>query len=197
MPGYFDPNAEAQMLGHALGRLEGERHGERVGFRDGQQDGYAVGYSDGKADGWNAAIEVANREMIKQKEITTKHANEKQRLEIEVQALRELIKQCLTKLDELDVQVEDRTSQYNEALWQLNRCAVFMNSTRAVLEDLIAVDSPQVDHVRELFAKRYMEHVEAALKKGSILTPLDADEVLTKSMPRTQRFIRYILASAQ
>jgi hypothetical protein len=198
---YFDPHAEAQMNGFAHGNMVGESHGRKIGFREGQQNGYDIGYADGKTDGyndgWNAAVVVADREILKQIEFTAYHSGERQRLETDVRALRELIVQFHMKCSELEAQAKNHVSQHHEAVWQVNRCAVFMNSTRAVLEDLIGADSTQIDHVRQLFAKRYLEQVAAALKKGTILTPLDTDEKLTTTMPRTQKFIRYMLATSK
>lgn len=96
-------------------------------------------------------------------------------------------------LNALNVQASDRRSLYVETAWQLNRCAVFMNSTRTVLEDLMAMDSAEAAHIHKLFKRRYTEHVDAALKNGTILKPLDIDDAVTTTMPRTQLFIRNVL----
>lgn len=95
----------------------------------------------------------------------------------------------------LDEKVREKTQAYNDQLWQYNRSLVFMNSVRTVLEDLTAESGPQADHIRSIFAKRYSEHIHAALRKGTIRVPLDQDDVLTSSLPKTHKFISNMLNS--
>lgn len=97
----------------------------------------------------------------------------------------------------LDEKLKEKTKAYNDQLWQYNRSVVFMNSVRTVLEDLTSDSGPQADRIRKVFSKRYSEHIHEALRKGTIRVPLDQDDALTNSLPRTQKFIANMLNSVR
>lgn len=240
MPDYFDPNASARVSGFSHGQIEGKlqglREGHQAGFAEGQQDGYQIGYLEGheagEKKGWNAAIQKANAEMLKQMEFTRQHLADKEVLSKRLEEQQRLIEQLTAKLDEmerenaslkgantelrqvvdalrdanerlrtevsqLDAKLKARTKEYSDQLWQYNRCAVFMNSVRSVLEDLTAESQPQADHVRTLFSKRYAENIEAALNKGALRTPLDRDETLARTMPKVAKFMADMLRKVE
>lgn len=208
--------------GRAKGYKAGEQDGYDIGFIDGQAAGYDAGWNDAIA---RANQEIRKQMEFTQKHVADKEKLaqqlEEQRKLIDLltekvdamekenaalkqsnQGLRDVItalkaanEQLQTEVAQLDEKVKQRTQEYNDHLWQYNRCAVFMNSVRSVLEDLTTEDGPHADHVRGLFAKRYGEHIESALKKGTIRAPLDQDEALGKAMPKTQKFIQDMLSA--
>ena len=167
MSGYFDQTAEAHANGAAMGRINGRAQG----FEEGQQHGYRTGYD----SGWTDAITRANAEIEKQiaytrkhvieKEALTQQLNEQRRLiellqakvdvlEAENSGLREVVTALQTVNEELRTEVAQLNDKAKESMFQLNRCAVFMSSARAVLEDLTSSANPDADGVRTLFAKR-------------------------------------------
>ena len=93
----------------------------------------------------------------------------------------------------LDEKVREKTDEFNDHLWQYNRTVVFMKTLRTVLDDLTAEGGPQAEKIRDVFSKRYSEHIHEALRKGFITTPLDKDDELANSMPQTRKFIANML----
>jgi hypothetical protein len=216
--------AHGHIDGRVSGIAEGKADGYKIGYGRGRDEGYNTGWNEAID---RANVEMIKQKEFTLKHVTAKqHLEEivqEQRVFMEqlqarmdsmeaenvllktanqglrdvVTSLQQVNEELRAEVSQLDAAAKIRTLEATDQVWQLNRCAVFMNSVRTVLEDLTAVDSPQADHVRMLFAKRYAEHVDAALKKGTIRAALDVDEVLGKTMPRTQRFIVNMLAAVE
>lgn len=221
MPGYFDPNTEAFANGFATGKITGEQEGEANGYRI----GYQRGRQEGEQIGWDKAVDRANQEIEKQIAFTRQHVANNTVLNQQLEAQRSQIQQLQQKLAaketenavmkedtqtlrqvieahqkvnlELRHEVTQLNDLSNQRQWQLNRCAVFMSSAHGVLQDLTAADNPDAAQFKRLFAQHYAGQVRAALEKGTILTPLEKDEVMASSMPRTQQFIRDALSSLE
>jgi chromosome segregation ATPase len=208
--------------GHNAGFVQGQQDGYNIGYLEGNEDGYDKGWNEAID---RANIEIRKqmeftRQHIADKEALSKRVEEQQRLieqltaklddmerenaslkgaNVElrrvVDALRTANEQLRQDVATLDDKLKQRTQEYSDHLWQYNRCAVFMNSVRSVLEDLTTESTSQAQHVRTLFSKHYAQQVESALQRGVIRQPLDTDETLAKTMPRVAKFMADMLRS--
>jgi hypothetical protein len=171
---YFDPNAEARMNGYALGRIDGDRDGEKKGFQLGQQRGYEEGRADGYTTGWNAAIEVANKEIIKQKEFTSQHSANSHRFQVlaeegknVVELLRSELNLATANQELLRLANGDLRQREVGRIQQLNRCMVFISLAVNVLDQLLSnASASHAQEIRTLFTTLYVENVNAALSEG-------------------------------
>lgn len=74
---------------------------------------------------------------------------------------------------------------------------VFVSTVGGVLEELTRDNSPQAQHARELFAERYAQEVNKALKQGTIKMAPDVDPAFGRFLPKTRQFIADLLVMAQ
>lgn len=112
-----------------------------------------------------------------------------------IEALKGANQRLQEQVADLDAKYQEKSRQHTEQLWQYNRSLVFMNSVRRVLEDLTSEDTPQAEHVRELFAEKYAQQVSKALEAGGIKAPPENETEFAKSLPQTRQFILNMLQS--
>ena len=110
-----------------------------------------------------------------------------------IHALKKTNDNLQSEVQLLEEKVREKTDEFNEHLWQYNRTVVFMKTLRSVLDDLTAEGGPQAEKIRDVFSKRYSEHIYDALRNGFITTALDKDDELAHSMPQTRKFIANML----
>lgn len=206
--------------GHEAGFTEGQQEGYNLGYLE----GHTIGWNKATEA---ATVEMRKqqeytRQHVADKAALAKRVEEQQQLiatltakldEMErenaslkgtnvelrqvVDALRDANERLRTEVSQLDDKLKARTKEYSDHIWQYNRCAVFMNSVRSVLEDLTTESTQQAEHVRMLFSKHYAVHIEAALKQGALKTPLDNDQILAKTMPRVAKFMADMLSKVK
>jgi chromosome segregation ATPase len=206
--------------GHNAGFSEGQQDGYNIGYVEGHDIGWNAAIE--RANAEMVKQMEFTRQHIADKEVLAQRLEEQQRLiellttkldQIEqenaslkgtntelrqvVDALRDANERLRTEVSQLDAKLKARTKEYSEHLWQYNRCAVFMNSVRCVMEDMTAEGGAQAEHVRTLFSKRYAENIEGALNKGLLRTPLDRDETLAKTMPKVAKFMADMLRKVE
>jgi chromosome segregation ATPase len=149
MSGYFDPHADAQMLGFTNGHLQGKQEGFKQGATEGYNEGYTDGHKDGYEKGWVDAINRANQEMLKQIEFTKKHVADKQLLQTQLSEQAKLIEQLQAKLDAMERENAD-LKQKNQGLREV------VDALKAANERLQA----EVDQLDEKFEKQTEEYAE-------------------------------------
>jgi len=206
--------------GHDAGFVEGQENGYRLGY----DEGYTIGWNKATEA---ATVEMNKqlaytRQHVADKAVLAGRIEDQQRtiatltarldgmtranaglmatdtqLRQVVDTLRDTNEQLRTEVSQLDDKFKVRTKEYSDHIWQYNRCAVFMNSVRSVLEDLATESAQQAGLIRMLFATHYAVHIEAALKQGALKTPLDNDPTLAKTMPRVAKFMADMLSKAK
>lgn len=208
--------------GRRQGRNEGLKLGRQEGYQQGYDEGHAAGWEAGIACANEEILKQMEftRQQLAEKEIL--QAQIEQQLEIIKQleakvteleqksqavetpaaklyrlidTLKQANAQLQTKVSNLEHELHTTSKAYADQLWQHNKSMVFMNSVRGVLEDLTHEDSIQANHVRELFAKKYVDQVNASLEKGLIRLAPDQDDEFAKSLPRTRQFIIDLLSN--
>lgn len=200
--------AEGQTEGYNLGYLEGHEVGwnkaiEAANVEMRKQLDYTRQHVADKAvlaqrlEEQQQLIEklTAKLDQMERENTSLKGANVELRQVVD--ALRDANERLRTEVSQLDEKLKARTKEYSDQIWQYNRCAVFMNSVRSVLEDLTAESAPQAEHVRTLFSKHYAVNIEAALKQGALKTPLDADQTLARTMPKVAKFMADMLSKVK
>lgn len=210
--GYNNGFADGQQEGYNDGYLAGHEAGEKKGWNEAveqaninmqQQIAFTQQHIADK-QALSARLEEQQRlieqltaklDEMERENASLKGSNSELRKVVD--ALRDANERLRTEVSQLDEKLAKRTKEYSEHLWQYNRCAVFMNSVRSVLEDLTAESEPQAEHVRTLFSKRYAENIENAMTKGLLRTPLDRDQTLERTMPKVAKFMADMLRNVE
>jgi hypothetical protein len=99
----------------------------------------------------------------------------------------------LEEMTELKNKSQKQTQEYADRVRQSNNSMIFMNTARAVLEELTNGRSPNASTVRQSFAEKYASQVRGALKNGAIKQAPDADIEFAKALPKTRDFIVVML----
>lgn len=210
-----------QIQGRAQGHQEGVDEGYNWGYHNGWTDAVAIGNANIEkqmeytrqhiAEKETLAVKLAEQkkliellvakvDQLEQENATLRDDNKKARmsdggLRDLVDAMKKANHRLQEQVAELDAKFAKQSKEYGEQLWQFNRCVVFMNTVRGVIEDLTKDDSPQSERIRDLFKEKYAENVDSGIQLGAIKNAPEQDEEFSKRLPKTHRFIVDILNS--